>query len=262
MDIANAMNSIGQYSSLGNRYWVLPFGNLIKGDDIIRLCSGCVADGVLVGTQTHENFFLRIFNADGSEAKISGNGVRIFAAHLAKLGLITMGETVPIIALSGSIPCIVHGVAHGIYDVSANLKISSCEASHIWQLDAQTPLTGYRVDLGNSHFIIASDSPRGQRLLLEHTAKNSNWTPVSINVHMLRVADTHNIHIRSWERGVGPTTSCGSGACACAFIARNFFDCQLAITVHMLGGDLEAKISGSSVTIRGPIKNANLKSNS
>jgi diaminopimelate epimerase len=245
---------VKKYSALGNRYWVLPFEDSIQGGDVVRLCSGAASDGVLIGARVCENFSLRIFNADGSEAKISGNGTRIFAAHLARLGHVATGTAFPIMTPHGNVLCTVHRFTGQNYDVSADLEICSCETAYTWHLDGKTPLMGYRVDLGNPHFILSPDDSRAHATLLKHVAQSPNWVPTAANVHLLQMVDARNIFVRSWERGVGPTASCGSGACGCAFVAHHFYGYRAAIGVHMPGGDLGVKVFGRRVTIRGPIK--------
>jgi diaminopimelate epimerase len=243
--------SFSKYSALGNHFLVTAATGFDAQWDVKKICHENGVDGLLLGKKTKTNrYALRIFNADGSEAEMSGNGVRIFAAYLVKSGSIRLQEPIFIGTDRGNVACTVHGARGEIYDVSANLKILAHDATPACDPSLGISAIGYHVNVGNPHFVIPV---RDLGLAVDSFMESHNHPPEKTNVQFLNVIDEKNIALRCWERGVGETDSCGSGSAAVAFISHHALGCHASVEVRMRGGTLRASVTGTMVAIRGHV---------
>jgi diaminopimelate epimerase len=110
-----------------------------------------------------------------------------------------------------------------------------------------------RVDVGNPHLVLEVGADDGAVDLVELGEQVNAKVPGGINVHLVTPGDRDRIAIRSFERGVGPTEACGTGACASAVAARAWGMVGDAVTVDQPGGAASVTISaGGAVILRGP----------
>jgi diaminopimelate epimerase len=248
-----------KYHGLGNDYLVID-PNVHDVDltpDAIRLlCDrnfGIGADGILYGpNKSRDNFSLRIFNPDGSEAEKSGNGLRIFAKYLFESKYVD--EKNFSIETSGGI------VEAYIEDDSANLiKINMGKMTF---LSTNIPVRGkerevvneeilidgikYKVtclSVGNPHCVIPMDDVTEKKAKeLGPKVENHDMFPNRINMQLLKVIDRENIEIRIWERGAGYTLASGSSSCAAAGAAYKLGMVDSKINMKMPGGSLFVEI--------------------
>ncbi len=214
----------------------------IGGDGIILLCSSKIADCKM-----------RMFNADGSEGKMCGNGVRCVGKLAHDLGYVK-GTTCRIETLSGIKPLEFTldkegKVASAKVDMGAAIldgeKIpSTFKGASVVGAPLTVDGEEYKVTLvsmGNPHCIVFKD-PDG--LDLEKVGKkfeNHPAFPERINTEFVKVVGKNELKMRVWERGSGETLACGTGACATAVAAVLNGLCEKGeeITVHLLGGDLK-----------------------
>lgn len=198
---------------------------------------GLGADGVLeLWTPEHAEVAVRVWNLDGSIAEVSGNGTRIAVAWAAeRLGLREL--TVETDAGPGRARVLDDGriaVTMGTASLAGPQYVPVGEA----------PGPAHRfVSIGNPHMVmdvadlagypLESEGPR-----LEHHA----WFPERTNVEAIRVVDRHRLELRVWERGVGETQACGSGAVASAVAAVSSGRCASPVVVQMPGGQVEVEI--------------------
>jgi diaminopimelate epimerase len=190
----------------------------------VRLCArntGVGADGVEFLEWTGERAGrIRLANADGSIAEISGNGTRCVAAWIAHEKRLPVGESIVLDTDAGRRECrLVRSEGHR-FEFAAGMGVPVVADKEIALADG-TKVSGVAVSTGNPHFVIfvedESFAAYGRawqelgREICTHPA-----FPGETNVEFVRVIDTNLIEIRIFERGVGPTTSSGTGTCATA----------------------------------------------
>jgi diaminopimelate epimerase len=196
--------------------------------------TGIGADGLLIVDRAQRgDVAMRVINADGSEAEMCGNGVRCVARFLDERG---EGGELAVDTLAGVIKTTV--VERGdTYLVRVDMGIPRVRDDVVSIGDAIV------VDTGNPHLVLFRRSLDGVELSMLGDAlqKHSNF-PEGVNVHVAVVPDHAHIEMRHYERGVGLTMACGTGAVAAvaAAIDRGFAASPVAVRVP--GGDLTIEI--------------------
>jgi diaminopimelate epimerase len=184
-----------------------------------KLCArntGIGADGIeFLERKPNGEFFIRLFNNDGSEAELSGNGTRCVAAWLAS------SEGMNQVALGthgGLRTCKVIEAADPYFLVESEMGIPRVMPRTIELADVGN-ITGAMVNVGNPHFVLFVDTD-------DFSAHGKSWQdlgaristsplfPHGTNVEFVRVLSPTEIAFRIYERGCGPTTSSGTGTCA------------------------------------------------
>jgi diaminopimelate epimerase len=234
---------------LGNDFVVLE-GPLRPGPaEIAGWCDrrrGIGADGVLVvGKINSERVRMEYWNADGGRAEMCGNGLRCVARYAYDRGWVE-GRSFTVETDLGDYPVKVRKTGR----VRAMLgKAEAPEQSMVVVAGAEVrPMS-----MGNPHAV----------LLVEKTAEAPVKTlgpvievaeqfPDRTNVEFVEVTGRDRIEVRTWERGVGETLACGTGAGAAAVVANREGLTDSALTVGLLGGDLEVEIDGDTVWMEGP----------
>jgi diaminopimelate epimerase len=232
----------------------------VGADGLIRLLGG--SDGA--------DCEMELTNADGGPAEISGNGLRCLAHVAAKLGL-GAGDRLVVDTGAGrrEISMRRRGEDGEVDYAEADMglvmftpEMIPLVADSPFDLEATVDGVRYRGDaagVGNPHFVIFVDDPDAVPLdrhgpLLEHDARFPNRT----NVEMV-TPTASGLRMRVWERGVGETASCGSGACAAASVAHRRGLAPARMTVAVPGGDLVVDLQpnglGESMNVRlgGPV---------
>ena len=212
-------------------------------DGMIYICPSQVAD-----------FKMRIFNADGSEAKMCGNGIRCVGKYVYDKGY-TDKTNLDIETLSG-IKKLSLTVSNGkVKSVSVNM--GKAEVSEEINLPVGlTDIMCTPVSMGNPHavtFVKSIDEAPLYELgpQIEH---HSDF-PGGVNAEFVEVLDQSTLRMRVWERGSGVTMACGTGACASAAAAIHHGYCSFDsdISVILDGGTLKIKIAPDyTVTMTGP----------
>lgn len=194
-----------------------------------RLCArhtGIGADGIefLDRARPSGDFFLRLFNADGSEAELSGNGTRCVAAFLAH----TEGRReVTLGTHGGARHCRVLRERGTTYDIETGMGVPRVMPRTLRMEDLggkTSEIVGAMVNVGNPHFVLRVEtddfSIDGQpwQELGARIAVDPRF-PHGTNVEFVRVLAPDQISFRIFERGCGPTTSSGTGTCASAAAA-------------------------------------------
>jgi diaminopimelate epimerase len=212
-----------------------------------RLCArstGIGADGIEFFTWTGpRSGRIRLHNSDGSIAEISGNGTRCVAAWMALEGGLQPSDEVEILTDAGPRTCRVNALKDGdefTVEVTAGMDIPTLALKTVRLLDGFA-VEGVEVSIGNPHFVIVVDNEaftvegRPWRQVGAEICLHSDF-PQQTNVEFLRIVNPHEIEIRIFERGVGPTTSSGTGSSATATAALALNDCQSPLTVVAPGG--------------------------
>jgi diaminopimelate epimerase len=210
-----------------------------------RLCSrntSIGADGIeFLERRPNGEFFLRLFNADGSEAELSGNGTRCVAAWLAH------SDGLREVALG------THGGVRTCRVVEANgvdfLIESEMGVPQVMPRTIDLPGVGHVdgaiVNVGNPHFVLFVDGRRddwdvgvhGMRWQkLGSKISTSPLFPHGTNVEFVKVLSADEIALRIYERGCGPTTSSGTGTCASSAAAMTLRGAARELTAVAEGG--------------------------
>lgn len=251
--------TLEKYHCMGNDYLVYdPNKNELNPgkESIRRICDrhfGAGADGVLAGPYLDQDkMYVRIFNADGSEAEKSGNGMGIFAKYLRDTGYVQK-TSVSWMTLSGE-----ENIFY-LNEEGSRVKISMGRPT-FWS--DEIPVTGERremvnqtmvfgkipyvttcLSIGNPHCVIwMNDISRELVCRIGEHSEEAECFPEKVNTQLLNVLDRTNIQIEIYERGVGYTLASGSCACAAACAAFKLGLADNKMYVHMPGGVLEVEI--------------------
>jgi diaminopimelate epimerase len=249
-----------KYQGLGNDFLVALLPE-VPGDAAAlarRVCArrtGVGADGLIVGTPSSRpdvDLVLHLWNADGSSAEISGNGIRCLAhAEARRRGVDSLDLVVETPA--GDRALQVRPGGHRD-QVVASVSMGSAKPGPV--VDALppaptvTPRRTATVDLGNPHVVVLVDDPDAVDVGLAGPRIEAAF-PGGINVHFVAPTDGGGLRLRVWERGAGVTEACGSGAAASAFAAHEWGLAAGRVRVSMPGGDAEVVI-GDELTLIGP----------
>ncbi|RLU00732.1 diaminopimelate epimerase [Ketobacter sp.] len=212
-------------------------------------------------TSPDVDFKYRIFNADGSEVEQCGNGARCFARFVREKGL-THKDVIPVETNTGKIELRLVGTNL----VTVNMGAPIFEPERIpLQAESRQSLYKFNVDsdihelacvsMGNPHGVLqVSDIDQAPVAKLGPKLELHPRFPNKANIGFCQVVDRHHIRLRVFERGVGETRACGTGACAAAVvsIAANLVDNK--VNVSLPGGDLQIEWQGENqpVYMTGP----------
>jgi diaminopimelate epimerase len=196
------------------------------------------ADGIeFLERKPDGSFFLRLFNADGSEAELSGNGTRCVAAWLAlseKKNEVVLGTH------GGPRKCKVIEARGEHFLIESGMGVPQVKARTI-AVAGVGAVEGAEVNVGNPHFVIFVESAdfRSHGLQWEQMGAlicTDAQFPQGTNVEFVRVLGKDKIEFRIYERGVGPTASSGTGTCASAAAAMVLRGTQRELTSVAQGG--------------------------
>jgi diaminopimelate epimerase len=227
-----------------------------------RLGVGC--DQVLLverPRQPEVDFTYRIFNADGGEVEQCGNGARCFARYVRDQGL-TRKDHIAVATAAGVITLHIEADGQITVDMGmpifepADIPFAADAQAEVYALEVEaTQVEVSVISMGNPHAVmrveqvdnapIASLGPR-----IESHAR----FPRRVNVGFMQVVDRQHIRLRVYERGVGETLACGSGACAAVVVGRQRGWLDDKVTVSLPGGILKIQWSGEGqpVLMTGP----------
>lgn len=213
--------------------------------------TGIGADGLIVAIDDRIAPQFVLFNADGSRAEVSGNGLRCFAHAIAgRRGVDTLETLVAtdagdrFVSVTGAVSEI-SSVAVGMGAPRPGPSLEGIDlATHLEFAQADT------LDIGNPHVVIQVADPSAHDMATIGPAIEAHFLPTGINVHLVTPTDT-GVRMAIWERGAGVTEACGSGACAAAAIASLSRPDQAEFVVEMPGGSATVQV-GDELTLIGP----------
>jgi diaminopimelate epimerase len=244
--------------------------NLDINPDLIKKLAdrhfGVGADQVLVvETSSIADFKYRIFNADGQEVQQCGNGARCFAQYVFDKGL-TQKNRITVETIAGIIQPEL--ISHNW--VKVNMGPAEFEAAKVPFLadglesrkvgslrqfrlpidsgaDYQDLWVG-AVSMGNPHVVLQLDQPASDELVqtLGPILESHPRFPERVNVGFLHVLERGRAHLRVYERGVGETLACGTGACAAAVVAMKMGLVAERVDIVKAGGTLTIEWDGQS----------------
>ncbi len=239
-----------KWHALGNAYLLVEradVGDALTAADVVGLCDphhGVGADGILevVDVRGAEADVV-VWNPDGSQAELSGNGARIAALWLARRS----GVAFPRIHLGDRVvPARVDGD-----DVEVDLG-----PVHVSRPEALT-IDGERLELtpvsvGNPHAVVRRDPTGDELRRLGPLIERDERFPERTNVQLVRVDSPHDLTVAVWERGAGETLASGSSAVAAAAAAVVHGWCTSPVNVHLAGGTLTVDVREGRAVLSGP----------
>lgn len=225
---------------------------------------GIGGDGlVLIGKDKAGDFTMRIFNNDGSEARMCGNASRCIGKYVYEHGL-TDAREVRLSTLSGIKVLQLHvGADDQVESVTVDMGTPSLAVtSQLGTPDGSMTdgqvrstagelWTGTFVSMGNPHFVIFTDDVEG--LELEKAGPTLEFAPIfpeRCNIEFAHVRPDGSIRMRVWERGSGITMACGTGACATAVAAALTRRAGRSVDIDMDGGTLHIDWSDADSHVR------------
>ena len=196
------------------------------------------ADGIeFLERKSNGEFFLRLFNADGGEAELSGNGTRCVAAWLAQ----SEGVMESAFGTHGGMrTCRVIEADAPHFQIEGAMGVPRIMERAIL-IEGAGIVNGAMVNMGNPHFVVfvESDDFSAHELPWQELGAKISTSPLfafGTNVELVRVVAPDNIEFRIFERGCGPTTSSGTGTCASATAAIALRGCARELTAIAEGG--------------------------
>jgi diaminopimelate epimerase len=242
--------------------------------------TGVGSDGlILVLPSNIADVRMRMFNADGSEAEMCGNGIRCVAKFAYDRG-IARNNPMKVETARGVLTLELFVISDRVQRVTVNMGAPILDSAKIpttiqsprvlnqplpdfgdlkaapgWRLETELDPRMTCVSMGNPHVVMFCRNV--ERVPLERVGpliENSPLFPRRINVHFVRVDSKSELTMRTWERGSGVTLACGTGACAVAVAANLTTRADRSTLIHLPGGDLSLdwRAEDNNVYMTGP----------
>jgi diaminopimelate epimerase len=216
-----------------------------------RMCDrhdGVGADGVeWMYPHSTADLEIRLINADGSKAEISGNGTRCVAAYVCAERRI---EKIRIQTGAGLKTCRLAGRSESNYDFEVEMGEAQVGAELAVKLGAKE-VRGIPVSLGNPHYAVFVRDFAGDWQAEAAKIQRSSEFKHSVNIELVVIDGKHDVRVRFFERGVGETQSSGTGSCASAVAAIATGRAESPVQVHAPGGVQTVRKEGNQIFLRG-----------
>ena len=236
-----------------------------------KLCNrnfGIGADGlILISPSSNADLKMRIFNSDGSEAQMCGNGIRCFAKYAYKNKLVSK-IMFTVETLAGTITPELTFKGKEISGIKVNMGTPKLRRKDIPMIGEDIPTVvdetlkinpeqAFKitcVSMGNPHCIIFVDDMQSiPTVEIGPKIENHPIFPEKTNVEFIQILNRKEINFRVWERGVGETLACGTGACAALVASVLNKKSERQAIIHLTGGDLDIEwMENGSVFMTGP----------
>jgi diaminopimelate epimerase len=219
-----------------------------------RICDrheGVGADGVeWMLPHASADVEIRLINADGSEAEISGNGTRCVAAYLCS----EQGkEKITIQTGAGLKTCAL--ILHSDWEYEFEIEMGEAVIERELALKMRAgEVRGIPVSMGNPHYVVFVPEFAGDWQAHAAEIQLSSHFKQGVNVELVAVDSKHDVRARFFERGVGETQSSGTGSCAAAAAAMATGRADSPVKVHAPGGTQGVRREGNNILLRGPAR--------
>lgn len=215
---------------------------------------GIGSDGlILISPSAIADFRMNIYNADGSQAEMCGNGIRCVAKYVYDYGLTDKTE-ISVETLAG-IKYLRLQVENGkVASVEVNMGAPILEPKEIPVAVEESPVVNVPVEvkgkiyhmtcvsMGNPHAIIFMNNVKDLDIAaIGPYFENHTVFPKRTNTEFVEVLDRNTVNMRVWERGSDETLACGTGACATTVACILNDKTENEVTVHLLGGNLKIR---------------------
>jgi len=194
------------------------------------------------------DYRMRIFNKDGGEAEMCGNGIRCVAKYLYDRNKVDQKPKIETKAGIKELE-IFEGPGRSSIEVDMGKAILKEDNKKV------NGFCGSHVSVGNPHFVVITDRA-SKEFALENgpdLENASDFHPEKTNVEFVNPSSRKEIETYVWERGAGLTLACGTGACAAAFVTRKRDLTDKEVQVNLLGGSLTIKVDNQDgIKMEGP----------
>lgn len=221
---------------------VVPWWNPERARAVCTRATGFGADGLLVAT-VGSQITMELYNADGSIAEMSGNGIRCLAAAVRRTTRATW-DRIEIETAAGS-----RTVNLWMDGTSGSGSVDMGDVTFHEDIDGALGVA----DLGNPH-VVVMDDPKWTARDCEEFAEGLAAQVGGANVEFVTVVGHDHLSLRVIERGVGWTLACGTGSCASAAVSHRLGLTGPDVTVDNPGGALRVTLHGSRAQLSGPVQ--------
>ena len=261
----------------GNDYLYIDARNMEKdwgrlAIDMSNRHFGVGSDGIiLIQTSDIADLKMRMFNSDGSEGEMCGNGIRCFAKYSLDKGIVSSTEGKLQVETLAGIRDIVPIREDGIV-IAARVSMgkpifSPDDVPVVVDMNSISPVTNYPVSIsgrsfqmgfvsmGNPHAVTFIEEPVGDFPLhsIGPVVEHDDMFPRRVNFEIVNIVDESNLTARVWERGSGETLACGTGACGIAVVSRLLGHTADRVNITLPGGILTIEWDGvGEVFLEGP----------
>lgn len=215
---------------------------------------GIGSDGlILISPSAIADFRMNIYNADGSQAEMCGNGIRCVAKYVYDYGLTDKTE-ISVETLAGIKYLRLQVENRKVSSVEVNMGAPILEPKEIPVAVEESPVVNVPVEvkgkiyhmtcvsMGNPHAIIFMNNVKDLDIeAIGPYFENHTVFPKRTNTEFVEVLDRNTVNMRVWERGSDETLACGTGACATTVACILNDKTENEVTVHLLGGDLKIR---------------------
>ena len=248
-------------SACGNDFLLIDFSTMDTGLDASKIqaftkqiCdrhNGVGADGVeWMLPHASADVEIRLINADGSEAEISGNGTRCVAAYFCS----EQGrEKITIQTGAGLKTCVLTSRSDWEYEFEVGMG-AAVVATELATNVRGREVRGIPVSMGNPHYVMLVPEFATDWQALSAEIQRGGQFKEGVNVEWVVIDSKHDVRVRFFERGVGETQSSGTGSCASAVAAIATARAESPVRVHAHGGTQTVRMEGSTVFLRGPAR--------
>jgi diaminopimelate epimerase len=214
--------------------------------------TGVGSDGlILIAPSKKADFRMIMFNADGSEGSMCGNGIRCIGKYVFDHGL-TKKKAVTVETKSGTVSLNLHAKGGKVEQVTVDMgparpvpKEFHVRADGVQSVLEETceGFRGFVASMGNPHFVIPVESTETAPVATKGPMieKHPDF-PSKVNVEFVQILSKSHVKQRTWERGSGETFACGSGACAVGFTLSRKGLTEPKVRVDLLGGTLHIEV--------------------
>jgi diaminopimelate epimerase len=225
---------------------------------------GIGADGMMIVSRNEENGMIKMlfFNQDGSQAPMCGNGVRCFSHYLYNKKLV-QENVFQVDTLAGVMEISIF--PEEIFNVKVNIGKAYLETEKIPMsikkdrfINEKIDVVGQQVELsslflGTTHTVVFVDNLEETRVeKIGAALEKHELYPMKTNVNFCEIVSYNRVKLKTWERGVGVTFACGTGASATVFVGNLLGKLSDKTTVMLPYGELLIEINGDEVFMTGP----------
>lgn len=255
------MTHLSKHHGLGNDFLVaVEPKQALAPTDALAWCDrrrGIGADGLIAAEPLSADgslWSMTLWNADGSRAEISGNGIRCMAQAIVLWAGLEGRRSLNVRTDGGMRQLEIwpdrrSGVHHA--KVSMGAATPGPAPYDKWELFGLEPIRQQTVNIGNPHLVVEIDDPELIDLASIGPEIETSYDE-GINLHLIRVDDPSTLSLYVWERGAGITQACGSGASAAAWATNQWGLTESSVTVRQPGGDAIVDVTADEVFLTGP----------
>lgn len=266
MDKINVKLNFSKMHGLGNDYVVINEfnGEIIPEDkkpaaakELCKRGFSVGADGVIFVAQSNNNdadIRFRIFNADGSEAEMCGNGIRCFAKYVYENNILPVDNM--LVETRGGVKKLLLNAKNGkLTSIKVDMGLATFNPREIpMKTDEDEfmnkvlivdnkPFSMTILSVGNPHAVIFTENLKNVNLNeIGPLIENHEAFPERINAHFVHILDENEVEMITWERGSGVTMACGTGATSSVIAGYRLGFLENDVLVHLPGGELHINV--------------------